>query len=218
MNQNHMMYDSWDMKHKRIFFSHFGPFFALLNLPPPLKNPKNQNFEKIRKSPRDIIILHKCTINENHMIYGSPDINCNRQIFFVILCHFWPFYPLTAQKIKKMPGDIIILHKCTKNHDHMLYCSWDMACDGCNCYFSLWAIFWPFTPLTPGKMKISKIWKKCLGISSLYMCITNYDDDVWFLRYGARQRGGKTDGQTDGQKKWHIETGDPPKNYNNKTK
>ena len=76
-----------------------------------------------------------------------------------------------------------------------------MVCDGCNCYFSLWAIFWPFTPLTPGKMKISKIWKKCLGISSLYMCITNYNDDVWFLRYGARQRGGKTDGQMDGQKK-----------------
>ena len=24
---------------------------------------------------------------------------------------------------KKKPGDIMILHKCTKNHDHMLYCS-----------------------------------------------------------------------------------------------
>ena len=23
----------------------------------------------------------------------------------------------------KVPGDIIILHNCTKNHDHMLYCS-----------------------------------------------------------------------------------------------
>ena len=40
--------------------------------------------------------------------------------------------PLTTQKIKilkkmkKAPGDIIILHKCTKNHDLMLYCSWDM--------------------------------------------------------------------------------------------
>ena len=82
-----------------IFFSHFGPFFALLNLPPTLNNPKNQNFEKMRKSPRDIIILHKCTINGNYMIYGSSDINCNRQIFFVISCHFWPFYPLRAQKI-----------------------------------------------------------------------------------------------------------------------
>ena len=39
------------------------------------------------------------------------------------------------KKMKKMPQDIIILHKCTKNHDHMLCCSWDMVCDRCN-YFS----------------------------------------------------------------------------------
>ena len=46
--------------------------------------------------------------------------------FWAIFC---PFTPLTAQKSKlkknekkKTPGDIIILHKCTKNHDHMLYC------------------------------------------------------------------------------------------------
>ena len=46
-------------------------------------NPKNQNFEKMKKIPRDII-LHKCTINENHM-YGSWDMKC------VILSHFLPF-------------------------------------------------------------------------------------------------------------------------------
>ena len=37
----------------------------------PPKNPENQNFEKIKKTPGDIIILHKCTINDNHMMYGS---------------------------------------------------------------------------------------------------------------------------------------------------
>ena len=63
-----------------------------------------------------------------------------------------------------MPGNIIILHKYTKNHDHMLYCSWDMAHDACN-YFSFWAIFCPFTPVTAKKMKISKTWKKFLKIS-----------------------------------------------------
>ena len=35
--------------------------------------------------------------------------------------------------MKKTLGDIIILYKCTKNHDHILYCSWDMAGDRCNC-------------------------------------------------------------------------------------
>ena len=31
--------------------------------------------------------------------------------------------------MKKCRRDIIILRKCSKNHDHMLYCSWDMARD-----------------------------------------------------------------------------------------
>ena len=48
-------------------FCHFGTVFALL----PPDNPENQNFEKMKKTPRDIIILHMCNINENHMMYGS---------------------------------------------------------------------------------------------------------------------------------------------------
>ena len=35
---------------------HFGIFFALLP-----NNPKNQNFEKMKKTPGDIITLHMCT-------------------------------------------------------------------------------------------------------------------------------------------------------------
>ena len=31
-----------------------------------LKNPKNQNFEKMKKIAGDIIILHMCTKNHNH--------------------------------------------------------------------------------------------------------------------------------------------------------
>ena len=98
-------------------------------------------------------------------------MKCTKQIFFVIFGHFLPFDPpppyplLTAWKIKifknmkKTPGDIIILHKCTKNHDHRLYCSWGMARDRCN-YFSFWGIFCPFTPITAQKMKIPIKWKK----------------------------------------------------------
>ena len=29
-----------------------------------------------------------------------------------------------------MPGDIIILHKCTTNYDEILYGSWDTVRDG----------------------------------------------------------------------------------------
>ena len=79
-----------------LILDNFCPFTPLFPLPP--NNPENQNFEKMKKTPGDIIILHKCTINDNHMIYGSWDINCNRQIFFVILGHFLPFYPPNSPK------------------------------------------------------------------------------------------------------------------------
>ena len=48
-------------------FCHFGPFFALL----PHNNPENQNFEKMKKIPGDIIILQMFTLYDNHMMYGS---------------------------------------------------------------------------------------------------------------------------------------------------
>ena len=50
-----------------IIFCHSGPFFALL---PPM-DPENQNFEKMKKAPEDIIILQMCTIDDSHMMYGS---------------------------------------------------------------------------------------------------------------------------------------------------
>ena len=96
-------------------------------------------------------------------------------IFYFELCFSLlpPYQPKNwkFQKMKKTPGDIIILHKCTKNHDHMLYCSWHMVRDRCNCYFSFWAIFCPFTPIAAQKMKIFKKWKKYLVISSFYTCV-----------------------------------------------
>ena len=72
-----------------------------------------------------------------------------------VIFHFGLFFPFyhpnslkneNLKKKEKTPWDIIILHKCTKNHDHRLYYSWDMKPDGCNCYFSFWVIFHPKTP------------------------------------------------------------------------
>ena len=86
-----------------------------------------------------------------------------------------------------MPRDIIILHKCTKN-------------DGCNCYFSFWAIFCPFTLPTTQKIKISKKWKKTPGdIIILHMCAKNYNYmmhgswDMMHDRQMDRQAHGPTD-------------------------
>ena len=76
----------------------------------------------------DIIILHMCAINENHMMYESGDMQGDRQILFLFWTIFCPFTPLTTQKIKnpkkqtkKRPGDIIISHKCTINDNHRMY-------------------------------------------------------------------------------------------------
>ena len=94
------------------------------------------------------------------------------------LGNFSPFIPITTQKMntsrkmKKKPRDIIILENCTKNYDYRPYCSWDMMHDGCNCCFSFWAIFCPFTSLTAQKMKISKKWKKTQEISSFYTTVS----------------------------------------------
>ena len=59
------------MEHDRQNLFSFWTIFARLEHPPPPKNPENQNFEKMKKPPGDIIILHKCTINDDHIIYGS---------------------------------------------------------------------------------------------------------------------------------------------------
>ena len=113
-------YDAWFLRHgvqQTNFFCHFGPFFALL-LP---NNLKNQNFEKMKKTPGDIIILHMCTINDNHIMYDSWDTERNKQ-FFVILDYFLPFYPpknpkdQNVEKINKhmeIQGSTNLIFACT---------------------------------------------------------------------------------------------------------
>ena len=64
------------------------------------------------------------------MLYCSLNVARNRcDCYFSFWAIFCPVTSLTAQKIKiktkkmkKTPGDIIILEQRTKNHDHVLYC------------------------------------------------------------------------------------------------
>ena len=80
------------------------------------------------------------------------------QLLLFILGYFLRFYPPYNPKNENFKT--IILHRCTKNHDHMLYCSWDMVRDRSN-FFSFWAFFLPFYP--PNSLKnqnFKKIKKK----------------------------------------------------------
>ena len=128
----------------------FLPFWTIFCTYPP-NNPKNQNFEKMKKLPGDII-FHMCTINDNHMMYGSWDMERDRQNFLLFWTVFFPFTPQN-QNFKKMK--III-----KNNG-----SWDIERDG-QIFLSFWTIFCAFTPLTTWKIKILKKLTKHLEILS----------------------------------------------------
>ena len=95
-------------------------------------NLKNQNIEKLKKMLKDIIILLTCTKNHN-MLYSSWDMACDRcNFYFLVRTIVCPFTPqkINIKKIKKTPGDNIILHISAKNYDQMMSGSWDMVCDG----------------------------------------------------------------------------------------
>ena len=72
-----------------LILDHFLPFF----LP---NNPENQNFRKIKKTPGDIIISQKCTINDNHMMYHSWEMKSNRQNFLSFFAIFCPITLITT--------------------------------------------------------------------------------------------------------------------------
>ena len=162
-----MMYGSWDMEWDRqnvlSFWAIFCPFTT------PLMIPNIKTLKKNEKKCLEILSFYTymCTINEDHMIYGSWNIRCDRQKFSTFWAIFCPFSPLTTWKIqtltlKKTLGDIIILHICMINDNHMIYGSWDMEPDRHN-FWSFWTVFCPFPPYGPRKSKFSKnaknIWR-----------------------------------------------------------
>ena len=134
-----------------IILDHFLPFY-------PPNNPKNQNFEKLKKH-LEILSFYMCTINENHMMYGSWDIGCDRQNFLSFWTIFCPFTPLKSWKIEIL--------KIWKKHLEILsfYASVPKIMIICYSVPEIWRVtdvtifhfglFSTFTPLTAWKMKIS---------------------------------------------------------------
>ena len=123
-------------------FRHFGPFFAFQ----PLDNLENQNSNIEKKTPGDII-LHVCTITDNHIMYDSWDMECHRYSFLSFWTNFCPFTtppPYGPGKSKFGSSDM------ESNRQNIL---------------SFRTIFCPFTPLTTPKIKILKKWKNFLEIS-----------------------------------------------------
>ena len=95
-----MLSEIWSVTNNFLsFWTIVCPFTSLLT-------PKIKIWKKCKKIRGRIILLHKFTLNEGHMMYGSWDIRHNGQ-FFVILGHFLPFDAPNPknqnfEKIKKM--------------------------------------------------------------------------------------------------------------------
>ena len=146
-------YDVWFLKYKvqrTKFFVILGHFFPF----DPPNNPKNQNFEKIKKR-QDILsftlVYHKLQSDDvwslRYRVWLSE--------FFVILDYFLPFYPpnnpenQNFEKMKKSLGYIIILQMSTINVNHMINDSWDMEYDRIFSHFGPFFAFLPPPPPSP---------------------------------------------------------------------
>ena len=148
-NYNHMIYGSWDTKwDKQNIFSFWAIFFSFS--PPTIQKMK---ISRLKKASGDIIILHTCAINDNHMMYFSWDTGHNRHNFLSFWTIFCPRKSKIFEQIKNTSEDIIILQMHTINHSHLIYGFWDMKCNRQN-FLSFWTIFSSFTPLTTPKFII----------------------------------------------------------------
>ena len=179
-------------------------FFTLLPHTPPLflKTWKIRILIKQKTIAGDIIILHMCTKNHNHMRYGSWDTEWNRGLF----CHIGQFFALFPPKNTENQNfedwkkhlEISSFYTCVPQ---MKMCSsWYMEHNTHN-FLSFWTSFFPFTSLTTKKIKLLKKLKQCLKkwkkkeleISSFY---TLYQK-LW--SHDARWTDRCMDGQTDRQ-------------------
>ena len=120
-------YDIWFLKYEvqqTELFCHPGPSFC----PFPSLTAWKIQISKKKKKKKSLEISPFYTSVPKFMIIGYtvPEILHVTDNF-----HFGLYFSLLASNspknekfkiIKKTPGDIIILHRCTKNHDHMLYC------------------------------------------------------------------------------------------------
>ena len=129
-------------------FCHFAPFFAIL--PIPLMIPKIKILKEKKKNEKNAsryksFYTNMCIINEDHMIYGSWNIRCDRHF-----CHFGPFLALTIWKIKllkkwKKPLEILSFYTCVSQMTIM----WCMVLEIWRLKDRICCHFGPFFALLP---------------------------------------------------------------------
>ena len=147
-----MIYSSIDIECDRlklVFMGHFLPLYPL-----PLKTKKIRILKKLKKL--QVISSFYACAPKPIIIWGMlPEIQSETDIISLSSCKFLPFYPpnnpenQNFENMKKAPGDVN-LHISAKNHNHMMYASWDMECDRHN-FFVNFVYFLPFYPTVDPK-------------------------------------------------------------------
>ena len=135
INDNH---DLWFLRYgvqQTDFFVTLGHFLSFY----PTNNSKNQNSEKLKKC-LEIPSFYTSGSNNHMQVWQVMDIRYSRWwmifIFYFGLL-FTLFHPISPknQNLKKNENirryhHFTHLHRCAKNYDHMMYCSWDMVRNG----------------------------------------------------------------------------------------
>ena len=135
-------------------FCHFGPFFVLL--PPPLTTPKIKILKKWKK-------IHGY-INDNHMIYGSWDMECKDKVFLSFWTNFALLLPDNPenQNFENEKNTWRYYHFPHVYHKWKSYDVWCMVSqiwsvtDRIFCHFRL---FFALLPPPPSPTPKSKFWK-----------------------------------------------------------
>ena len=101
-----------------IVIFYFGLFFLPFY---PNNSPKNENFKKMEKILA-IPSFYKSVPKIRMICFTGPEIWHMKNIIifhFGLFLHFYPHNRTKNETLKKQktPGDIIILHNCTKNYD-----------------------------------------------------------------------------------------------------
>ena len=89
-------YSDMECLHRHNFLSFQAMFCSFA----PLLISRIKIYKKCKTNVWRYYLLHMCTINQDHMMYGFWDMNFNRQNFFVILGNFLPFCPNTLKNKK----------------------------------------------------------------------------------------------------------------------
>ena len=96
----------------------------------------------------------KRTTNEKKFFYiyknytHTNKVGTPQNFLLALIDELWKTWKIRIlKKWKKIAGDIIILHMCTKNHNHMRYSSWDTKWDRIFCHFGSFFAFLTPSPI-----------------------------------------------------------------------